>query len=248
MRIGKTGIPSQNQKRLIADGYLIFEHCNNRQATKQDLADSLGIGITGSLNQKIGDLKKIGILKGQENSFRETDFALEMYTKKDPEHIVTSFKRIPFYGYILGKYNGTPITYDIVLKELIEFAKLKPEVANSQVDRVYRLFHESEEFVFSKPNLEEFFTSVKEETKGKQIGKEVANPPPTSKPRLEFHIPPNEPVLKSESDNKKPMEKKFVLTVLYRDEIIPVIDEESYRFAEYLFKKLGKELGIKSEL
>ncbi|WP_292369047.1 hypothetical protein [Methanoregula sp. UBA64] len=39
-------------------------------------------------------------------------------------------------------------------------------------------------------------------------------------------------------------ERKFDLTIIVHGESIPVIDEESYRFAEFLLKRRGKELGI----
>jgi hypothetical protein len=260
MRLGITGIPSQSNKRLVADGYQTFEIYNNRQMTKQELADSIGIGITGSLNQKIGDLKKIGILRGQENSFRLTELAINLYTNKDPALLISSFKQVPFYRYLLEKYVNTPITYEIIRKELTEYAKLKPDEANSLAEKVYKLFHESEEFVSSKPNLDEFFISVKEEKKLKlSCMKESTSTVPnqsispiqtenqTEIPLLTPSVISSRQITVNGNGDKKSMEKKFELTILFRDEKIAVTDEESFRFAEYLLKKIGRELGVESD-
>jgi hypothetical protein len=258
MRIGKTAIPSQGNKRMVMDAYLSFILHNNRQMTKRELADSIGIGESGSLNQKIGDLKKFGLLKGQEDNLRLTDLAIQLYTTKDPALLVQSIKHIPFYGYLLGKYNSTPITREIILKELTEIAKLKPGEANLVADKVHKLYHESADFVFSKPNLEELFKSIKVVRKIELPPKEEPTPEPSNeskppvhtempKPRLVLHAPTVEPILKNERDGEKPMEKKFSLFITYGDTPIPLVTASAISLARKLINEQERDIQMTSK-
>jgi hypothetical protein len=225
MKVGKTAIPTQGIKLLIGDTYSTFKLHDGRQMTKQELADSIGIVVSGSLNQKIGDFKKYGLLGGQGNNFRLTTLAIELYTTKDPALLIKSIKHVPFYSYLLGKYSD-PITPEIIRKELIEYAKLKPEMANSMADKVYKLFHESADFASSKPNLEEMFASVSQH-----------KPPPTPG---EIKPPQSEQGQRSTVEESATEDHR--LSIKYGDTEIPIVTASSISLARWLIAQKEKKI------
>lgn len=111
MRIGNYSVPHYHIKDIVVDVKRLHEQYGRREFNKTDIAYTLGQSPTsGSLMQKIADMKSYGLLEGRGDSFNVTQLGEHATFGDSNEKIKalkTIFINIPLWNNLYEKYKGS---------------------------------------------------------------------------------------------------------------------------------------------
>lgn len=108
MKIGNMVIPNFRLAFLLSALKKIDDTFKGEEGSKRDIAEILGHATySGTLAQKIGDLKTYGLLEGRKDKLRVTDLgrqAVSADEKQQNEAIEQAVKHVPLWGTFYKKY------------------------------------------------------------------------------------------------------------------------------------------------